>query len=93
MDYGSFREPTEDELTAVEMAFNEYYPYGDHTSLDEYPVVIIEDYATGEDGYKGRLALVVDGGANSTTYGFDDDRAFMISDALNEKKGVNPFDE
>ena len=87
MESQTYREPNETELNQVESAFNEVYPYGDYTSLDEYPVVIIEDYTQSDGAYQGRLAIVIDGGANSTTYGFTDDgEAELISDALNEKR-------
>ena len=86
MEFGSFREPTENELSALEAAYNEYYAYGGEWSLDEYPIVIIDNYDQGENEYTGRLGIVVDGGANSTTYGFDESGAFIISDALNEKE-------
>jgi len=79
------RSPTAAEREQVERAFNEYYTY-DHTSLDDWPVVVVDDYETGDGAYRGRLAIVIDGGANATTFGFDDG-AFLVSDALNEKDG------
>ena len=85
-----YREPTGDELDSVEAAFNDYYAYGPHTSLSTYDVVVVEDYETGDDTYEGRLAIVVDGGANATTYGFTDDgAAVLVSDALNEQQGLD----
>lgn len=88
--FDTIREPTEQELAQVEEGYNEYYQYGDYFSLDELPVVIIENFAGG--GYQGRLAVVVNGGANSTTYGFTEaGEAILISDALNEKRGTDTF--
>jgi hypothetical protein len=81
------RSPTDDELDAIEAAYNDYYDFGDRFSLAEFPVIVVEGYETGDGSYRGRLAIVVDGGANATTYGFDDDGAFLVSDALNEKEG------
>ena len=81
----TYRSPTAAELEQVETAFNEYYSY-DRTSLDDWPVVVVDDYETGDGTYRGRLAIVIDGGANATTFGFDDG-AFLVSDALNEKAG------
>jgi len=46
--FDTIREPTEQELAQVEEGYNEYYQYGDYFSLDELPVVIIENFA-GED--------------------------------------------
>ena len=86
-----YRPPTEAELEEVETAYNEYYSYGDHWSLSEYEVVVVEEYETDGDTYSGRLAIVVDGGANATTYGFTDDGAVLVSDALNEKEGLDTF--
>ena len=87
MIFETFREPTEEELKKVEKGYNNYYQYGDYFSLDEFPVVIVEDYEKSDDEYQGRLAVVIDGGANATTYGFDEEgEAFLISDALNEKE-------
>jgi len=86
MVFETFREPTKEELKQVEEGYNGYFTYGDHFSLDEFPVVIVEGYEKSDGGYQGRLAVVIDGGANATTYGFDEeDNAFLISDALNEK--------
>jgi hypothetical protein len=87
MDGSPYRPPTEEEFEQVEAAFNDYYAFGDRFSLDDFPVIVIDEYETGDDSYGGRLAVVVDGGANATTYGFDDDGAFLASDALNEKRG------
>jgi|AntRauMinimDraft_4_1070384.scaffolds.fasta_scaffold01292_1 hypothetical protein len=87
MIFETFREPTEEELKQVEKGYNNYYKYGGEYSLDEFPVVIIEDYETADNEYQGRLAVVIDRGANATTYGFDKEgAAFLISDALNEKE-------
>lgn len=87
MDDRSYRPPTDDEFDAIEVAYNDYHAFGDRFSLAEFPVVVVEGYETGDSSYRGRLAIVVDGGANATTYGFDDDGAFLVSDALNEKEG------
>ena len=87
MDGSTSRPPTEDELDQVESAFNDYYSFGDRFSLDDFPVIVVDGYERGDGAYSGRLAIVVDGGANATTYGFDDDGAFLVSDALNEKRG------
>lgn len=87
MIFETFREPTEEELKQVEERYNSYFEYGGHYSLDEFPVVIVEGYERSDGEYQGRLAVVIDGGANATTYGFDEeDKAFLISDALNEKE-------
>jgi len=87
MNFEAFREPTNKELKQVEKGYNDYYKYGDHYSLDEFPIIIIEEYRKGDNEYQGRLAVVIDGGANATTYGFNEEgTAFLISDALNEKE-------
>ncbi|RLM57087.1 hypothetical protein DVK02_04635 [Halobellus sp. Atlit-31R] len=91
MSEPTYRPPTADEHDQIEAAFNDYYAYGGHTALDDYPVVVVDEYETGDGTYSGRLAVVIDGGANSTTYGFDDDGAFLVSDALNEKAGEDVF--
>ena len=82
----TYRPPTEDELDSLQAAFNEYYSVSAETfSIQEFPVVIVEDYAKGDDSYTGRLGIIVEGGANPTTYGFDaDDEAFLLSDSLQE---------
>jgi uncharacterized protein with GYD domain len=86
----SYREPTDEELAAVETAFNDHYAYGGPWSIDEYDVVVIDEYEADDDTYAGRLAVVVDGGANATTYGFTEaGEAVLISDALNEKQGAD----
>jgi hypothetical protein len=81
------RPPTDDEFDTIEAAYNDYHAFGDRLSLAEFPVVVVEGYETGDGSYRGRLAVVVDGGANATTYGFDDGGAFLVSDALNEHEG------
>ena len=87
MIFETFREPTKEELTQIEEGYNDYHKYGGHYSLDEFPVVIVEVYEKGDNEYQGRLAVVIDGGANTTTYGFDEeDGAFLLSDALIEKE-------
>ena len=91
MDEFTARPPTDDERDRIEAAYNDYYAFGDRFSTDEFPVIVVEGYETGDGSYTGRLAVVVDGGANATTYGFDDDGAFLISDALNEQRGEDPF--
>ena len=85
------RPPTDDERDRIEAAYNDYYAFGDWFTTDEFPVIVLEGYETGDGSYTGRLAVVVDGGANATTYGFDDDGAFLLSDALNEQRGEDPF--
>ena len=87
MDGSTSRPPTDEELDQVENAFNDYYSFGDRFSLDDFPVVVVDGYEAGDESYRGRLAVVVDGGANATTYGFGDEGAFLVSDALNEKRG------
>jgi len=87
----TYREPDDTERERVAEAYNDYYSFGSEYALEERPVVIIEDYETGDGSYRGRLAVVVDGGASSTTFGFDGDEAFLVSDALNEKRGADPF--
>jgi len=87
MIFETFREPTEEELKKVEKGYNNYFKYGAEYSLDEFPVFIIEDYEKVDNEDQGRLAVVIDGGANATTYGFDQEGdAFLISDALNENE-------
>ena len=87
MNDRSYRSPTDSEFDAIEAAYDNYHAFGDRFPLAEFPVVIVEGYETGDGSYRGRLAIVVDGGANATTYGFDDDGAFLVSDALNERDG------
>jgi hypothetical protein len=87
----TYRPPTDDERDRIEAAYNDDYAFGDRFRLDEFPVVVIDGYETGDGSYEGRLAVVVDGGANATTYGFDGDGAFLVSDALNEKRGEGPL--
>ncbi|MFB6252808.1 MAG: hypothetical protein ABEI27_14195 [Halobellus sp.] len=85
----SCREPTDEELEAVEAAVNDYYTYGSPWSIDQYDVVVIDGYETDDDTYTGRLAVVVDGGANASTYGFTESgEAVLVSDALNERQGI-----
>jgi hypothetical protein len=91
VDDATYRTPTDEEREQLEAAYNDYYAFGDRFSIDEFHVVVIDGYETGDDSYEGRLGVVVDGGANATTYGFDDDGAFLVSDALNEKEGKDLF--
>ena len=81
--------PTDEEFDAIEAAFDDYYAFGDRVPISEFPVAVVEGYETGDSFYRERLAIVVDGGVNATTYGFDDDGAFLVSDALNERDGGN----
>ena len=91
MDDLAYRPPTDDEFDAIEAAYNDYHAFGDRVPLAEFPVVVVEGYEAGDGAYRGRLAVVVDGGANATTYGFDGDGAFLVSDALNEAGGESPL--
>ena len=86
-----YRPPTDEEHELIEAAYNDYYSFGDRFDLAEFPVVVVESYETGDGAYTGRLAIVVDGGANATTFGFDDGAAVLLSDALNERRGEDPF--
>jgi hypothetical protein len=87
----TYRPPSDDERERIDAAYNDYYSFGDRFSTDEVPVVVVEGYETGDGSYAGRVAIVVDGGANATTFGFDDGGAFLLSDALNELRGEDPF--
>ena len=91
MSDATHRPPTDEEHDLIEAAFHDSHAFGDRFDLAEFPVVVVEGYETGDGAYAGRLAIVVDGGANATTYGFDDDGAFLVSDALNERRGTDPF--
>ena len=86
----TYREPTEGELVQLQEAFNEYAAWGADFPLDPFPVVIVEGYES-PDLYKGRVGVIIDGGGNAYTYGFNEDKAFLISDALNEKRGEEVF--
>ena len=73
-----YRPPTDEEHEPIEAAYNDYYSFGDRFDLAEFPVVV-DAYETGDGAYTGRLAIVVDGAA------------VLLSDALNERPGEDPF--
>lgn len=79
MEY-NHRKPNDSELNRVKNAF-EQYTYGILPLKDEFPIYIIEDFECEDGTYSGKLAVVVDGGGNAFTYGFDENKAFLVSDS------------